>query len=142
VTPAEVPDKTKFNDLGRQTHLKPHVDAKGLSAAVANRSPPKRPPRKKTPARVGQAQGLSKQDGRREATDSSAAPQARRAGCQSLSRLFQADAAVSVYDGQQLAGVVTKHGSTYEAHDAQGRFLGAFQRQREAVAACPIAGAS
>ena len=150
VTPAELPDKNNFNNLGRQTYLKPHVDAKGLSAAVANRPPPKRPPKpqKKTPARAGPAQGVSKQNGHREATESVAEPQAGHGraaalcgvGRQSLKRLVQADAAVAVYDGQQLAGVVAKHGSTYETHDAQGRFLGAFQSQREAVAACPTGG--
>jgi hypothetical protein len=136
--------RIKHNDLDWQPDLSAAIEAKGLFGRLATRPPPKRPPnrKKKTPARIGRAQGLSEQDGPRKGTESGAVPQARRVGRQSLSHLVQADAAVTVYDGQQFAGVVTKHGSTYEAHDAQGHFLGAFQSQREAVAACPRRGAS
>ena len=69
-------------------------------------------------------------------------PRTRRAGRQNLFHLLQADAAVTVYDGQRLAGVVTKHDGSYTAHDARGRFLGRYGSQREAVAACPTGGAT
>ena len=59
----------------------------------------------------------------------------------SLARLFAANGVLTIYDGRQLAGVVTRHGNSYEAHDASGALLGRFQSQREAVAAIPAGGA-
>jgi hypothetical protein len=50
---------------------------------------------------------------------------------------FVQSAALAVCDGQKLAGVVTKHGSSYTAHDAQGRLLGTYQSRCEATHAIP-----
>lgn len=66
----------------------------------------------------------------------------RKPSTSPLARLIAADATVCAYDGQNLAGVVTKHGNSFEAYDAQGRFLGRYASQREAVRAIPAGGVS
>ena len=66
----------------------------------------------------------------------------RKPSTSPLARLIAADAAVCAYDGQTLAGVVTKHGDSYESYDARGRFLGRYTSQRAAVQAIPAGGAS
>jgi hypothetical protein len=111
---AGLPEQSNINALDRLTGARALIDAKGLFGTVANLVP-KPPLTKRGPGCEETATGAktSKRSGRCEPTERTPRPQTAA----SLARLIAAAAVVTVYDGQRLVGVVTKHASTHEAHE-------------------------